>query len=137
MLADRLERHGVHAWLVNTGWTGGPYGTGERMNINHTRSMVRAALSGALDGVPTVTDPIFGVEVPTACPDVPSEVLQPRATWPDGEAYDREAAALARMFEDNFRVYADGVAESVRAAGPRVVPDGHDVEIKVAGPGEG
>jgi phosphoenolpyruvate carboxykinase (ATP) len=137
MLADRLERHGVHAWLVNTGWTGGPYGTGTRMNINHTRSMVRAALSGALDGVPTVTDPIFGVEVPTSCPDVPSEVLQPRATWADGAAYDHEATALARMFEENFRAYADGVSESVRAAGPRVVPDGDGVEIKVAGPGEG
>jgi phosphoenolpyruvate carboxykinase (ATP) len=107
------------------------------MNINHTRSMVRAALSGALDGVPTVTDPVFGVEVPTSCPDVPNEVLQPRVTWADGEAYDREAAALARMFAENFQVYADGVSEGVRAAGPRVVPDGHDVEIKVAGPGEG
>jgi phosphoenolpyruvate carboxykinase (ATP) len=137
MLADRLERHGVHAWLVNTGWSGGPYGTGERMNINHTRSMVRAALSGALDGVPTVTDPVFGVEVPTSCPEVPSDVLQPRTTWADGAAYDREAAALARMFAENFRVYEDGVSESVRAAGPRVMPDGDGVEIKVAGPGEG
>src|ERR1700741_658086 len=115
MLAERLDRFGVKAWLVNTGWTGGPYGTGERMNINHTRSMVRAALSGALDDVPTVVDPIFGLAVPTSCPDVPSEVLQPRATWADREAYDRQAAALARMFVENFRVYADGVSEAVRA----------------------
>jgi len=136
MLAERLERHGVRVWLVNTGWTGGPYGTGERMNINHTRSMVRAALSGALDGVPAVTDPIFGVAVPTSCPDVPSEVLQPRATWADGAAYDRQAAALARMFVDNFRAYADGVPEGVRAAGPVVLDDGGP-ELKVAGPGEG
>jgi phosphoenolpyruvate carboxykinase (ATP) len=136
MLAERLERHGVHAWLVNTGWTGGPYGTGERMNINHTRSMVRAALSGALDGVPTVVDPIFGVEVPTTCPGVPAEVLQPRSTWADGAAYDRQARALARMFAENFDAYADGVSAGVRAAGPTVVDDGGP-ELRIAGPGEG
>jgi phosphoenolpyruvate carboxykinase (ATP) len=136
MLAERLERHGVHAWLVNTGWTGGPYGTGERMNINHTRSMVRAALSGALDGVPTVVDPIFGVEVPTTCPEVPAEVLQPRSTWADGAAYDRQARALARMFAENFDAYADGVSAGVRAAGPTVVDDGGP-ELRIAGPGEG
>ena len=136
MLAERLERYGVRAWLVNTGWTGGPYGTGERMNINHTRSMVRAALSGALDDVATVTDPIFGVEVQTTCPDVQDAVLQPRSTWPDGAAYDRQADALARMFVENFAAYADGVPESVCAAGPRVSTlDGP--ELKVAGPGEG
>jgi phosphoenolpyruvate carboxykinase (ATP) len=136
MLAERLERYGVRAWLVNTGWTGGPYGTGERMNINHTRSMVRAALSGALDDVVTVTDPVFGVEVPTTCPEVPDGVLQPRTTWSDGAAYDRQADALARMFVENFAAYADGVPESVRAAGPRVSTlDGP--ELKVAGPGEG
>jgi phosphoenolpyruvate carboxykinase (ATP) len=136
MLAERLERHGVHAWLVNTGWTGGPYGTGERMNINHTRSMVRAALSGALDGVPTVVDPIFGVEVPTTCPGVPAEVLQPRSTWADGAAYDRQARALARMFAENFDAYADGVSAGVRAAGPTVVDDGGP-DLRIAGPGEG
>ena len=136
MLADRLARYGVKAWLVNTGWTGGPYGTGERMNINHTRSMVRAALSGALDEVETVTDPVFGVEVPTSCPDVPAEVLQPRSTWADGDAYDRQANSLARMFVENFGPYADGVPESVRSAGPRVVEDGGP-ELRVAGPGEG
>ena len=136
MLADRLAEYGVRAWLVNTGWTGGPYGTGERMNIDHTRSMVRAALSGALDDVPTATDPIFGVEVPTSCPGVPADVLQPRSTWADGAAYDRQAEALARMFVDNFAAYADGVPASVCAAGPRVASlDGP--ELKVAGPGEG
>src|SRR4051812_4142596 len=136
MLGERLARTDVPVWLVNTGWTGGPYGTGERMNIDHTRAMVRAALNGALDGVPTRTDPNFGVEVPSSCPDVPSEVLQPRSTWADGEAYDREAAALARMFAENFRAYGDGVPESVRAAGPKVV-EGAGPEIKVTGPGEG
>jgi phosphoenolpyruvate carboxykinase (ATP) len=136
MLAERLDGHGVQAWLVNTGWTGGPYGTGERMDINHTRSMVRAALDGRLDGVPTVTDPIFGVEVPTSCPDVPAEFLQPRSTWPDSAAYDRQARALAHMFAENFAAYADGVSDAVRSAGPRVV-DEDGPELKVAGPGEG
>jgi phosphoenolpyruvate carboxykinase (ATP) len=135
MLAERLHGHGVRAWLVNTGWTGGPYGTGERMNIDHTRSMVRAALSGALDDVEFEVDPVFGVEVPLTCPDVPSEVLRPRATWADGEAYDRQAGALARMFVENFAAYADGVSDAVRAAGPRV--DGDGPRLERAGPGEG
>ncbi|HEY8799411.1 MAG TPA: phosphoenolpyruvate carboxykinase (ATP) [Candidatus Limnocylindrales bacterium] len=136
MLAERLEGHGVRAWLVNTGWTGGPYGTGERMDINHTRSMVRAALDGRLDGVPTITDPIFGVEIPTTVPDVPAAFLQPRSTWADGAAYDRQARALAHMFAENFAAYGDGVSESVRAAGPRVVDDGAP-DLPMAGPGEG
>jgi phosphoenolpyruvate carboxykinase (ATP) len=136
MLAERLNGHGVRAWLVNTGWTGGPYGTGERMDINHTRSMVRAALEGRLDGVPTITDPIFGVEIPTTVPDVPAAFLQPRSTWADGAAYDRQAAALARMFAENFAAYADGVPDSVRVAGPRVVDDGAP-DLPIAGPGEG
>jgi phosphoenolpyruvate carboxykinase (ATP) len=137
MLAERLEQYGVRAWLVNTGWTGGPYGTGERMDINHTRSMVRAALDGRLDDVPTITDPVFGVEVPTSCPDVPAEFLQPRSTWADGAAYDRQAAALARMFVENFAAYADGVPEAVRQAGPTAAVDADAPELKVAGPGEG
>jgi phosphoenolpyruvate carboxykinase (ATP) len=136
MLAERLARYNVKAWLVNTGWTGGPYGTGKRMDIDHTRAMVRAALDGLLDDVPTVIDPIFGIEIPQACPDVPAEVLQPRSTWADGEAYDRQAAALARMFAENFTAYADGVTESVRQAGPRVIQDGGP-DLRIAGPGEG
>jgi len=92
------------------------------MNIDHTRSMVRAALGGHLAEVPTITDPVFGVEVPTACPDVPAEVLQPRATWQDTDAYDRQARALAIMFAENFRVYAGGAAEEIRAAGPWIDP---------------
>jgi phosphoenolpyruvate carboxykinase (ATP) len=135
MLAERLDHYGVRAWLVNTGWTGGPYGTGERMNINHTRSMVRAALSGALDDVRYETDPVFGLAVPTSCPEVPDEVLRPRNTWADPAAYDREAAALALMFAENFAAYADGVPDSVRDAGPRVTRDAP--HLKVAGPGEG
>jgi phosphoenolpyruvate carboxykinase (ATP) len=120
MLAERLEAHDVPVWLVNTGWTGGPYGTGERMRIDHTRNMVRAALSGALARVPYETDPVFGVEVPTTVPGVPDEVLRPRDTWPDPSAYDAKATELAGMFVTNFEKYADGVAEEVRAAGPRI-----------------
>jgi phosphoenolpyruvate carboxykinase (ATP) len=109
----------VPVWLVNTGWTGGPYGVGERMAIDHTRTMVRAALSGALDDVPYETDPVFNVEVPTKVPGVPDEILRPRDTWPDPAAYDAKAAELAAMFADNFTSYADGVSVAVRAAGPR------------------
>jgi phosphoenolpyruvate carboxykinase (ATP) len=93
MLIDRLARYDVPVWLVNTGWTGGPYGTGERMNINHTRTMVRAALNGELDDVATRRDPIFGVEVPTEVPGVPSGILDPRSTWADGAAYDAQAGS--------------------------------------------
>jgi phosphoenolpyruvate carboxykinase (ATP) len=119
MLAERLERFDVPVWLVNTGWTGGPYGEGHRMRIDHTRVMVRAALSGALADVPYELDPIFGVEVPTVVPGVPSEILRPRDTWADPSAYDAKARELARMFAANFEAYHDGVPEEVRAAGPR------------------
>jgi phosphoenolpyruvate carboxykinase (ATP) len=120
MLVERLERYAVPVWLVNTGWTGGPYGVGHRMNIDHTRVMVRAALNGELEGIATVEDPIFRVRVPVEVPGVPPDVLQPRGTWADPEAYDRQAAELARMFEANFVQYADGVGEAIRTAGPRV-----------------
>jgi phosphoenolpyruvate carboxykinase (ATP) len=120
MLGDRLAQHGAQAWLVNTGWTGGPFGIGERMNINHTRSMVRAALSGALDAVPTRVDSTFGLAVPTSCPDVPSEALDPRGTWADKDAYDRQAEKLATMFVENFAQFSGQVPADVEAAGPQV-----------------
>jgi phosphoenolpyruvate carboxykinase (ATP) len=121
MLGERLATHDVPVWFVNTGWTGGPYGAGERMNISHTRAMVRAALTGKLDDVPTVLDPIFRVGVPTACPDVPGRLLQPRNTWADPDAYDRQARQLASMFAENFARFAAEVPPEVRAAGPRPV----------------
>lgn len=120
MLMERLERHDVPVWLVNTGWTGGPYGVGERMHIDHTRNMVRAALSGELDDVPTELDPIFRVAVPMAVPGVPADVLRPRDTWADPIAYDAAAGRIARMFHDNFAKYAEGVSAAVRSAGPAV-----------------
>ena len=118
MLVERLEKFDVPVWLVNTGWTGGPYGTGHRMNINHTRNMVRAALAGDLDGVEMVIDPIFRVAVPVAVPGVPDEVLVPRTTWPDKGAYDETARRIAGMFHDNFAKYSEGVSEAIRTAGP-------------------
>ena len=118
MLTRRLAAQEATVWLVNTGWTGGPYGTGQRMDIDHTRSMVRAAVSGALAGVETRLDPTFGIEVPLACPDVPSAFLDPRSTWTDPAAYDRQAHHLAEMFEANFAAYADGVTDEIRTAGP-------------------
>jgi phosphoenolpyruvate carboxykinase (ATP) len=119
-LGEKIARHDVRVWLVNTGWTGGPYGVGARMKIGHTRAMIRAALSGALDGVAYEIDPIFNLEVPTTCPGVPADVLKPRNTWRDASAYDAQARKLARMFIDNFKAYADAVEPEVGAAGPRV-----------------
>jgi len=119
MLGERLDRHHVPVWLINTGWTGGSYGVGHRMNIAQTRDMVRAALDGLLEGVPTVTDPVFGVEVPTAVPGVPAEVLDPRGTWADGAAYDAQARRLADMFVENFERFAGRVGPGVAGAGPR------------------
>ena len=119
MLGERIARHHARVWLVNTGWSGGPYGVGSRMPIRFTRAMIRAALAGDLDAVPYETDPIFNVAVPTACPGVPPEVLKPRATWSDGAAYDRQAAKLARMFADNVKAFEAEVSPEVCAAGPR------------------
>jgi phosphoenolpyruvate carboxykinase (ATP) len=120
MLGERMDRYNVPVWLINTGWTGGPYGAGERMNITWTRQMVRAALSGALNDIPTKTDPNFGFEVPVSCPDVPTEVLWARDTWADKDAYDAAARKLANMFVENFKQFEDGVSDAVRKAGPNI-----------------
>jgi phosphoenolpyruvate carboxykinase (ATP) len=118
MLGEKIERHGARVWLVNTGWTGGAYGEGERMNLAHTRAMVTAALAGKLDGVETEPDPIFGLHIPVDVPGVPNEVLRPRDTWSSAEAYDVQAKKLAGMFRENFEKFADQVPEGVRNAGP-------------------
>ena len=120
LLRDKVARHKVDVWLINTGWSGGPYGVGQRIAIAHTRAMVRAALSGALADVPSEEDPIFGIQVPTACPNVPAEVLKTRATWPDAAAYDAQARKLAGMFAKNFKQFAGQVSAEVGRAGPRV-----------------
>jgi phosphoenolpyruvate carboxykinase (ATP) len=119
MLSERLERFDVPVWLVNTGWTGGPYGTGSRMKIAHTRAMIRAALAGELDSVPYETDTRFNLSVPTTVPAVPAEVLKPRNTWKDAAAYDAQARRLAGMFVENFKAFEADATPDVRAAGPQ------------------
>ena len=118
MLAEKMREHGARCYLVNTGWTGGPYGTGSRIDINETRAMVRAAITGKLDGVETWEHPVFGLHVPEAVPGVSSEVLDPKGTWSDKEAYDRRARELANLFVENFKKFEDEVDEEVKGAGP-------------------
>jgi phosphoenolpyruvate carboxykinase (ATP) len=118
LLGEKINQHGVSCWLVNTGWTGGGYGEGKRMNIHHTRRMVNAALNGELDDVEMRTDPIFGLHIPTACPSVPENVLDPASTWVDKAAYENKATQLAAAFHQNFAAYSDGVAEAILAAAP-------------------
>jgi phosphoenolpyruvate carboxykinase (ATP) len=119
MLGEKLDSHGSTAWLVNTGWTGGPYGQGHRMPIKATRALLRAALSGGLAGVEYRADPVFGFEVPVAVPGVQTSLLDPRLTWVDPSAYDVKARELAEMFRRNFERF-DGVSPGVAAAGPRL-----------------
>jgi phosphoenolpyruvate carboxykinase (ATP) len=116
MLGDRLRRHEADCWLVNTGWSGGPYGTGERIRLRHTRAMLHAALGGRLAGVALREHPAFGLLMPESCPDVPREILDPRVTWDDPEAYDRRAQELAGRFERNFERFAPHVGAEVRDA---------------------
>ncbi|MCE5241370.1 phosphoenolpyruvate carboxykinase (ATP) [bacterium] len=120
MFGDRVRKHNVKCWLVNTGWQGGSAASGaKRISIQHTRALVRAALSGALDDVPTVRDPLFGVEVPTECPGVPPEVLRPREQWADAAAYDVQAATLVGLFQKNMDKFRGQVADEIIAAGPQ------------------
>lgn len=119
MLTERIAHHGSQVWLINTGWTGGPYGTGERIDINATRTMVRAALNGDLLDAPTYRDEVFGLNVPEHVAGVPDGILRPRETWQDREGYDRQARKLAGMFAENFRSrFASQVSPEVAAAGP-------------------
>lgn len=118
MLGDKIARQKANVWLVNTGWTGGPYGVGTRMTIAHTRAMINAALSGQLDRVKYERHPIFKIDVPTTCPGVPVGVLDPRSTWRDRTQYDDQARALARMFVDNFKGFEADVPAPVTHAGP-------------------
>jgi phosphoenolpyruvate carboxykinase (ATP) len=119
MLGDKLAKHRAQCWLVNTGWTGGAYGTGSRMKLRYTRAMISAALEGRLDDVRTHADPVFGLHIPETVPGVPDDVLQPKATWPSAEEYDAQAARLAAMFRENFKAFEDTVSRGVRQAGPR------------------
>lgn len=118
LLARKVEESGAKVWLVNTGWTGGQYGEGQRMSIRHTRALLNAALSGALDRVEFVKEPFFGLEIPRDVPGIPREILNPRDTWADKAKYDQTARTLAGMFRDNFQRFADGVASEVTGCMP-------------------
>jgi phosphoenolpyruvate carboxykinase (ATP) len=121
MLGEKLDAHpDATVWLVNTGWTGGPFGEGHRMPIAATRALLRAALDGDLRSVEYSTDPVFGFEVPVSVPGVDDALLDPRSTWHDPDAYDRKARELARMFRDNFEQFAESAGDAVTSAGPRV-----------------
>lgn len=119
MLGEMMKKHKVNIWLVNTGWTGGPYGVGHRMKLSYTRKMVSEALAGNLDAVEYQSDPIFGLSSPTSVDGVPSEVLNPRNTWDDKAAYDEKANLLAGKFNANFDQYKDGAKEEILAAAPK------------------
>jgi phosphoenolpyruvate carboxykinase (ATP) len=120
MLGQKMKEHQVQIWLVNTGWTGGPYGIGQRMKLSYTRAMIHAALRGDLEKVPYEKLPVFGLQLPLSCPDVPDELLHPRNTWADPATYDRKANALAIAFEENFTKFADQATPEMLAAAPKV-----------------
>ena len=119
LLGKRLQEHDSKVWLINTGWTGGPYGIGERISIPYTRAIVNAVLDGKLDNAPTRTDPVFGFEIPTSIPGVPDKLLFSRDNWDDKAAYDAQELKLARMFQENFKKFADQATDEIRAAGPK------------------
>ena len=118
LLRELILAHNVDCWLVNTGWTGGPFGVGKRISIRHTRALLNAALSGALNAVPFRKDPVFGFEVPLQCEGVPTDILDPGSTWPSRAEYDSKYDALAARFIANFKLFAEGCPREVVAAGP-------------------
>jgi phosphoenolpyruvate carboxykinase (ATP) len=118
MLGELLHQHKSNVWLINTGWSGGPYGTGKRINLRYTRAIVNAALAGDLDQVKTEAEPIFGLAVPTEIKGVPAKVLSPRGTWSNPAAYDAQAKKLARMFRENFEQFGN-VDAATKNAGPK------------------
>jgi len=118
MLSKKMQEAGVNVWLVNTGWTGGPYGTGSRMKLKYTREMISSALEGLLDQVEFEQHEIFGLHMPKECPNVPDEVLNPKQTWADQEAYDKKAMTLAKSFKDNFKQFEDYANEEIINGGP-------------------
>ncbi|MPN18896.1 Phosphoenolpyruvate carboxykinase (ATP) [bioreactor metagenome] len=120
LLGEKLEKHNTNVFLINTGWSGGPYGVGKRMKLKYTRAMVTAATEGKLNDVKYELDPIFNVYIPTECPDVPPEVLQRRNTWTNKEDYDRQAQKLANLFVRNFAKFKEDMPEEIVNAGPRL-----------------
>ncbi len=121
MLGERLKQHNVKVWMINTGWTGGPYGTGKRIDLALTRKMIATALNGSLDNVEYHVHPVFGMQMPLSCPGVPSEILDPVNTWQDSQAYSAMANKLTAQFIKNFEKYASGVSNEIIAAGPTLI----------------
>ena len=119
MLRRKIIRHKASCWLVNTGWTGGPFGVGKRISIKYTRALLDAALSGKLHEVEYRKDPVFGFDVPRSCPEVPEHVLDPSNTWGDKEAYDQKYDQLAALYIENFKKYAAGCPKEVASVGPK------------------
>ena len=119
MLGEKMRENNVNVWMINTGWSGGGYGVGNRMKLKYTRAMITAALNGQLDNVEFETHPIFGMQMPKTCPNVPREILHPRYTWANRDEYDMAAKKLAQMFVNNFEKYAAGVGEEILAAAPK------------------
>jgi phosphoenolpyruvate carboxykinase (ATP) len=120
LLAEKMKTHKANVWLVNTGWSGGAYGTGHRMKLSYTRAIVDAIHAGSLMSAPTTVDPVFGFEVVTECPNVPTEILLPRNTWADKASYDATAQKLAKLFTDNFKTYEAAASPELKAASPKV-----------------
>jgi len=118
MLSAKMNKHNVNVWLVNTGWTGGPYGVGSRMKLKYTRAMINAALDGKLDNVEYSTHSIFKLAMPTSCENVPSDILNPRNTWNDKDAYDKKASQLANQFHKNFETFKDGANQETLDGSP-------------------
>jgi phosphoenolpyruvate carboxykinase (ATP) len=119
MLGEKLNGSDIKVWLVNTGWTGGPYGIGSRMKLSYTRAMITAAIEGKLDNVVFDTLQVFNLSIPTNCEGVPSEILNPRNTWSDVSEYDRACTSLANEFVENFRQFQDGTSEDILSAAPK------------------
>ena len=120
LLGEKLKRNKVNVWLVNTGWSGGGYGVGSRMKLSYTRAMITAAINGDLDKVKYDMLPVFGLSIPTKCPNVPTEILNPRNTWSDINAYDAKAGSLAAAFVKNFVQYAEYANDEILNAAPKI-----------------
>ena len=120
LLGNKIKKHNAKCWLVNTGWTGGPYGTGTRMKIKYTRAMLNAALEGKLDNVEFEVEPFFNLQIPKSCEGVPSDVLNPGNTWKNKNEYDKMAKKLAEMFVNNFKEYEADTSKEIIAAGPKL-----------------
>ena len=121
LLGEKINKHKSKCWLINTGWSGGSYGTGNRIKIAYTRAMLKAALEGNLDNIETFKDPFFGLQVPKSVPGVPEEILNPKDTWSDKAKYDETAKKLVKMFHENFKEFEKDASDAVRQAGPAMI----------------